>query len=177
MAALSGTTKKYVIIGVAGLAFILGVVLIYIQYNTLAELRTEVEEEEIAVDEAHAHLNRLISHRERADEYEERLNYARGKMPDSSREEEVLRYIHRLVDEHGLKALDISFEDRYEEEGYTVMPLSLTLEGSYSGIRRMLNNLRRGERAVRVDDLSFAHAEAGGSELQINVFAKTFYRP
>ncbi len=175
MLKLSGSKRQYIIIGVAALAFILGLVLIYYQYNVLMDLRAEVEEEEIAVDAAQADLNRLLSHRDRAGEYRDRLEFARGKIPEAAREEEVLRYFQRLIDEHGLKASEIIFEEHVEEEGYTTIPLSLTLEGSYSGARKLLGNLRGSNRAIRVDEISLSRAE-GGSELQISITANTFYR-
>jgi len=138
MLALSGSKRKYIIIGVAALALILGLVLIYLQYNILTDLQAEVEEEELAVETAQANLNRLLSHRDRADEYRQRLDFARGKIPRDPHEEEMLRYLQRLMDQHDLKAVEINFGGRIEAEGYTAMPLDLTIEGSYSGTRKLL---------------------------------------
>ncbi len=176
MARLDAAKRKYVIIGLAALAFIIGLVLIYVQYNVLSSLRADLEQEELAVDTAQANLNRLLNHRDRAFEYEERQAYARGKIPRTAREDEVLRYIQRLLNEHNLKALDISFENRIEEDGYTVMPLALNLEGDYSGIMNFLAQLRSGNRAVRVDEIIIRRAE-NGSDLIISLSASTFYRP
>jgi len=60
MTALSGPKRKYIIIGAAVLAIILCLVLIYYQFNTLTNLRSEVEEEEMAVDAASGHGNRCV---------------------------------------------------------------------------------------------------------------------
>lgn len=177
MITLTGTKRKYVLIGVIGITFIVGLILIYVQYNTLGELREEVQEEEIAVESAQAQVNQLMTHRDRAEEYRNRLDFAKSKIPNQPREEEVLRYLQQLVNQHDLKAVEISFAERVEEEGYISMPLSMTIEGSYSGIRQLLYHLRGGDRAVRVDDLSLSRAGDDGSDLQISISANTFYRP
>ncbi len=177
MTAMSDIQKRYVLIGLAALAIILLAVLLYLQYNALDDLRAEVEEEEAAVDAAQNHLNRLFSHRDRAAEYRERLAYAKSKIPYAAQEDQMIRYIHSLADRHGLKAVEISFGERAEEEEFTTMPLSLTLEGSYTGIRRLLSDLRSGERAVRIDDLNFSGAGGNGTHLQVSLSASTFYRP
>ncbi len=176
MARLDAAKRKYLIIGLAALAFITGLALIYLQYNALSSLRADLEQEELAVDTAQANLNRLLSHRDRAPEYEERLAYARGKFPRTAREDEVLRYMQRLLNENNLKAFDISFENRIEEDGYTVMPLALNLEGDYSGTMNFLAQLRSGNRAVRVEEITLRKAE-NGPKLIISLSASTFYRP
>jgi len=176
MFSLTGTTRKYVIIGAAVLAIILGLVLIYVQYSALSSLRAEVEEEELLVDTARSNLDRLLVHRDRAEEYERRLQFAGEKIPTAAGEDQFLRYLHRLSEQHGLEAVNISFAERVAEENYTAMPVSITLEGSFSSIRKLLADLRNGERAVRVDNLSFSRAE-GGSDLQVSISASAFYRP
>jgi len=175
---LSGEKRKILIIALAVVVIALTGVLIYFQYNTLMDLRAEVEEEEIALDAARATLERRLEHQQRADKYEERLDYALSKMPTQAEEEEVLRYIHHLAGEYDLRPVEIAFADHYQaEEGYMNMPLSITIEGRYNGIRRMFNDLYSGDRAVRIDDFDITRAGGNGAYLQVNISAYTFYNP
>ncbi len=175
---LSSEKRKILIIALAVVLIILVGVLIYFQYNTLINLRAEVEEEEAALDAARATLERRLEHQQREDEYEERLDYALSKMPTQAEEEEVLRYIHHLAAEYDLRPVEISFGDHYQaDEGYMNMPLSITIEGRYNGIRRMFSDLYSGDRAFRIDNFNITRAGGNGASLQVNISAYTFYNP
>lgn len=175
---LSGERRKYLIIALAVVVIALAGLLIYFQYSKLMDLRAEVEEEEIALEAARATLERRFEYQQRADEYEERLDYALAKMPTRAEEEGVLRYIHHLAGEYDLRPVEITFEEHYQaEEGYMNMPLSITIEGSYNGIRRLFNDLYSGDRAVRIDNFDVTRAGGNGLDLQVNISAYTFYNP
>ncbi|MFO7951748.1 MAG: type 4a pilus biogenesis protein PilO [Bacillota bacterium] len=175
---LTGTQRLYLIIALAFLVTALTGVLIYFQHNALTELREEIEEEKAALDAAQATLDRRLEHQQRADKYEERLDYALSKMPAKPEEEELLRYIHRLVGEYDLRAVEISFGDRSEDdEGFMNMPLTIILEGRYNGIRRLFNDLYGGDRLFRIDSFDLSPAGENGTALQVNISAYTFYNP
>ncbi len=178
MAKLSGTLKSNIVLILAVLIIVLSIVLIYVQYNSLVNLRDEVAIEELALDTARAELTRLMGHRDRATEYERRLDYARSKVPNRAHEEELLHYIHNLVERYELRAVEIRFADRVEDEetGYVTMPLSITVEGEYIALRRLLESLYKGDRAVRVDDINISRA-GGGNGLRVRITAGTFYNP
>lgn len=175
MKALSESSKKYLIIGLAVLVIILSGVLIYVQASVLSDLRVEVEEEEFAVDLARSRLTRLIGHRENAAEYEQRLETATRLLPAQPGEDQILRYIHRLADDNGLRATDISFGNRSVDEEYTTIPLSISVEGSFQDTRNLLRQLRNGERAFRVDNLSVTRAGGEGALLRVSISANAFY--
>ncbi len=178
MFSLTGNRRKYVVIALTVLVIALSGVLIYFQYNTWTDLRAEIEDEKTALDAAHAQLDRRLEHQQKADEYEERLEYALSKIPAAPEEEELLHYIHYLVGEYDLRAVEISFGDRYEnEEGYMNMPVTINLEGRYDGIRRMFNHLYGGDRAIRIDNFDISRAGGNGNNLQVNISAYTFYNP
>lgn len=175
MVALSENSRKYLVIALAVLLVILSVVLIYVQYNTLVSLRAEVEEEEMLLITAQARLNRLIDHRNNAPEYEMRLEYARRMIPGEPGEDAMLRYIQRLANDYDLRAVNIGFGNRADQETYTTMPITMTIEGSYPDLQRMLRQLRDGSRAVRVDNISIGRTGAADSQLRVTLSAATFY--
>lgn len=175
MASVNNSKRKYMVIALAVLVVVLSAVLIYVQANTLSDLREQVEEEEIAVLTAQTRLNTLMQHRNNAEEYEQRLRDAKRKIPDQAGEEEILRYIHRLADNNDLKAVEIRFGGRSEAEGYIAMPLSITLEGGFQDTRILLRQLRNGDRAIRVDDIRLNRMGDAGASLRINISANAFY--
>lgn len=175
MAAANNSKRKYLVIALAVLVVILSAVLIYVQAAALSDLREQVEEEEIAVLTAQTRLNNLMQHRENADEYQFRLNEAKRKIPDRAGEEEILRYIHRLANDNNLQAVEIRFDGRSEADGYTAMPLAITLEGGFQDTRILLRQLRNGDRAIRVDDIRLNRMGDASASLRINISANAFY--
>lgn len=177
MAALTEKSKKYLVYVLAALVLLLSVVLIYVQYTALSNLRAEVEEEEMLLNAAQARLNRLIDHRNNAPVYEMRLEYATRMIPPEPGEDAMLRYIQRLTSDYDLRAVDIRFDNRVDQETYTTMPITMTIEGSYPDLQRMLRHLRDGSRAVRVDSISISRSGAADSQLRVSLSAATFYNP
>ena len=175
MKKMSESSRKYLIIGLVVLVFILSGVMIYLQAASLSSLRTQVEEEELAVENARARLVRLNQHRANAAEYEERLATATRLVPADPEEDELLRYIHRLADQFDLRAQSISFGGRSQAEGYTVMPLSINVQGSYRDIQLLLGQLRNGERAIRVDSFNVTRGAEAGAPLNVSINANAFY--
>lgn len=174
MAAVNESQKKYFVIALAVLVFLLSIFLIYTQYNALRDLRAEVELEEMAVTAARSRLNRLVDHRNNAPEYEERLQYATRMIPPEPGEDAMLRYIQSLTQDYDLRAIEIRFDARSEQDGYTSMPLTITIEGSYNDLRMFLRQLYIGSRAVRINDIRLSRAGAG-SDLRVSLAAVTFY--
>ncbi len=175
MAAASGSIKKYLVPILGALVLILSAVLIYFQLTALQDLRSEVADEELALDLARANLTRLLSHRDNSREYERRLSYATRMIPPAAGEDEILRYIHNLAANAEMRAFEIRFGVRAEEETYMVMPLTITLEGSYTGLRQMLRQIYDGDRAFRVDNVSISRTGDASADLRINISAVTFY--
>ena len=176
MAAVTGTSKKNLVIILAILVIVLSFVLVYIQNSTLAKLKIEVENEEQALSMAQANLARLLDLRANAAEYEQRLAYAERMIPADAGEEEILRYFYRLSDEYDVKVLEIRFDSRSVGETFNTMPLVLNLEGSYSNLSRLLRRLRDGDRVFRVSNIQINRTGGSGSDLRFTLAASAFYK-
>ncbi len=174
MASSTGSSKKYIVYILAVLLVILSAVLLYIQYNSLTELKAEKEQEQLALDTAYLQLARLTNHRENAAEYEQRLEYALRKIPVAPGEEELLRYIHRTAADSGVRVSEIRYTGRSDTESFTVMALALNLEGSYQDLRQFLRHLHIGERAIRVNTINISRtgSESGS---RVALTATAFY--
>lgn len=175
MQSTGSSARQYIVIGLIVLVLILSAILIYVQLNVLNSLRAEIEEEEIALLAAQTRLTRLIEHRNNASEYEQRLAFANRMIPDQPGEENILRYIHRLADDNDLRAIEIRFDGRSETEDYTVMPLTITMEGSFQDTRKFLRQLHNGDRAIRVSILGLGRTGEAGSVLRVSITASAFY--
>jgi Tfp pilus assembly protein PilO len=176
MAAMSGISKKYMVIILASLIVILSFTLVYVQNTTLAKLKIEVESEELALSLAQANLARLMNLRANAAEYEQRLVYAERMIPADAGEEGILRYFYRLSDEYDVKVLEIRFDNRFVGETFNTMPLVLNLEGNYSNLSRLLRRLRDGERVFRVNNIQISRSGDSGSDLRLTLAASAFYK-
>ena len=106
-----------------------------------------------------------------------RLEYARRMIPPEPGEDAMLRYIQRLTSEYDLRAIEIRFDTRSNQEDYTTMPITITLEGSYPDLQRLLRQFRDGSRAVRVDDIRISRTGGVGNQLRVTLSTATFYNP
>lgn len=168
--------RKVLVLILAVLAIIMCFILIYVQFNVLRELRVEVANEELALSSAQQRLNNLIEHRNRAPEYQQRLDYAESLIPGEPKEDEVLRYLNWLANEFELQAIEIRFGARSVSGTVTVMPLSVTLEGSYLGLRYFLKELYEGERVFRVDNMRISRTGGTGTEIRVALSLNAFYK-
>ena len=171
--------NELVIIVVGALVFLFVIAMAVLQFNNLQGLRVQVEDEEMAVNQARALLNRRMEHRDNASEYEERIEVLKVLIPETPQEEQVLRYFDYLAREYDLKVQQISFGGREEneEEGYVRMPLSITIEGRYQHLIDLLDHLYNGERAMRVDTVGISLAESPEhrANIRVSISASVFY--
>ena len=175
MARKDSAIRKNLVYILAALVFILSFLLLYMQYNTLSDLKAEEEQEEQTLQEARIELARYINHRENAAEYEIRLDYAEKMVPPDAAEDQLLRYINRTALEYNLHPVEVRFDPRSEGEQFTTMPVSIIVEGGYQEARQFLRHLFNGERAVRVDDIRINRIEEGPHTTRITLTAAAFY--
>jgi Tfp pilus assembly protein PilO len=175
MAISSKISRKYLIYILAGLVFILSTILIYVQYNAWIDVKEEIRLEEEALDLAVIQLARLARYRDNAPEYEQRLAVAKGLIPAYPKEDELIRYIYRIAEETDMSVNDIRFENRSVTDQYTIMPISLNIEGGYQQLRRFLNYLYYGERAIRVNNIRISKSSGEESNIVVTLSAAAFY--
>ena len=182
MAVGSGKLRKELVpIIVTALLLILAIVMTVLQFTNLQDLREQVAEEQVAVNEARALLNRRLEHQANAPEYEERIRVLELLVPEAPREDQLLRYFEYLAREYDLNIQQINFGEREvnTEAGFTRMPLSITIEGRYQRLIVFLEHLYDGDRAVRVDNvgISLAATSETPANIRVNITASAFYSP
>ncbi len=174
---LASSRKTLIIIIFALSAIIVGVVLLFYQVNNLQELNREIEEEEIALEQTRALLAQRKSYQENAPEYREMIRQFRILIPEQPEEDSILRYFGYLAEEYDLRLDNLNFGDRdpNPDQNYIGMPLSITLEGNFSSLISFLNHLYRGQRAIRVDDISISSTGEAPANIRISIIAYAFY--
>ena len=175
---LSSSQRRILMIALAVLSVIVGSVLIYFQATNLSNLREEVESEEIALNEATAVLNRRLEHKRNASVYQQKYDWLKLKIPDKPEEEEILRYFDYLSEEYDLIISNISFGGRgtNQEGGYIQMPLTIAVEGRYRNLVGFFDHLHRGDRAIRIDNITMTVASAETVQLRISLTANAFHK-
>ena len=178
LSSLASSRKPLIVIALVGVAIIVGLVLIYSQVNNLRQLNQEIEEEEIALEQAQSLLAQRLEHRDNAPQYRERIDELRLLLPGQPEEENVFRYFEQLAEEYDFRQLviDLGERDPDEEQNYVRMPLSISMEGSLSGLNNFLHRLYHGERAVRVDAVNITATGETQANISISISANVFYR-
>lgn len=176
---LASSRKTLIIIIFALIAIIVGVVLILYQVNNLRVLNSEIEEEEIALEQARALRAQRISYREKAPEYREMIRQFRVLIPAQPEEDSILHYFGNLAVEYDLRLVNLNFGERVTnpDHNYIGMPLSITMQGNYSSLISFLNHLYSGHRAIRVDDISVSSTGESPANISISITAYAFYSP
>ena len=175
---LTASHKRIIIIALMVLAIVAGLALIYVQSNNLRQLKVEVEEEELTLNQFRAMLEQRLEHEKNAPIYQKEIAMLHAMMPDKPEEEEILRYFASLAEEYDLRVNQIGFGARVrdEEKGFVRMPLAINIEGRYHQLIELLGHLHHGERAVRIDNLDVSLSGEDSSQLQINISASAFHR-
>lgn len=168
--------KEKIIIIAAAAAVVLGLVLIFLQVSNLRRLNAELEDEEFLLNQSRGNLQRLQEYEANAPFYRDRIAAVNLLLPDQPEEEQILRHFARLAEDYDLTLNEIRFDGRIDsEEGFIIMPLTVTLEGRYRQLVSFLNALRYGERAIRVDTINIAVAVPEEARLRVNINANAFH--
>jgi Tfp pilus assembly protein PilO len=176
-ASLTESRKTMIIIVISVVAMIIGLAMIFLQVNNLNTLRASVEDEKLALTQAEALLNQRLEYQANAPLYREKAARLKQMIPDQPQEEEILRLINLMVEEYDLRIHEIRFDTMVPdaENGYVRMPLTITIEGSYSSLIDLLDHLQWSGRAFRVDQISIALAGNPQGEIRTVILASAFF--
>lgn len=106
-------------------------------------------------------------------ELEAQLMVLREMIPDGLEQNRFLVWIQQISSDASMKLTDVSFDEHVQEDGYMLMPLTLSMQGSYKGLLKLLSELMYNKRLVRVDDIDLTE---NNGILNIEIKANLFYR-
>ncbi len=169
----SAGTILYTVVGVLLLALML--FLVYTQANRFLEMRSQVEQEMIALEEDEEYLLQLIQLRKDAPEIEERIAKAEGLIPPLPKEDLLLQDLSHLADISEIELLSVRFGKRTAKNGYEEMPMDLTFDARYHGLLTLLDHLQNWNRSIRINDVKIGQGKGGFPRISVNISTTAFY--
>ncbi len=167
--------KEVIILTLALLVLTGMVFLVYNQLEDMQRNREQLQEEEVALAQAQEELQELYRIRDQASLYQEQMVYYEGKIPQEPEEGKLLDYLQELEEKSTQKFIQVSFGDRQSGEELTEIPLEISSKGNYHSLLVLLEEMREGERVLRLDDLRIARGELPG-DLMVEISACAFHR-
>lgn len=174
---LTLSRKTLLIIALAVVAIIVGLFMIFLLASNIRYLKDETEDEKAALNQSEIRLIQSLDYQRNAPLYQEKYDRLKFMIPLNPEEEEILRYFSYLAEEYGLTVSEIRFGDRlpYEEEGYIQMPLTITMEGRYRELVGLLDQVRRGNRAIRINDIVITLLHRETAVIRVVLAASSFH--
>lgn len=157
------------------LAAVIMIILIGFQISTYRQLQSQLESKEEELYQAQVRLNHLQRLREEGPAFQERLDVFEQLMPGEPKQEELLEFFYQAAQDNSLQLWDVQFEDAASKEGYTEIPLQLSLEGNYHHLLYLLEDLQKADRAIRIDRVGLGRLEEQ-QQLRAEINLSTFHR-
>lgn len=164
-------------IALAVVAIIAGLIIIVFQASGIRQLKTNIENEKHALDLSNVHLIQRRGYQSNAVIYQERYDRLKLKIPDSPKEEEILRLFYNIGQDHGMRITEILFIERIaqQEMGYIEMLMTVNMEGRFRDLPDTLSHIRRSDRAIRIDNITIMPLLHETALMRISLRASAFY--
>ncbi|MCW2277272.1 type 4a pilus biogenesis protein PilO [Heliophilum fasciatum] len=163
-------TKQTVI---AIIALFLFVGLIYYQYTALAEAKAEESKEQKMYTQVQSQVREYIQQKELFESNQQKAALYDQLMPKQADEPQLLTVIQHQVTISGMELTRINFAPRINQDGYTEMPFTLSIKGSYNNLIELTDQLRQSKRALRIDSINVN--QEGQSDIRAEIKASAFY--
>lgn len=163
---LISTAASLAIIG----ALIFAIVMEFNQWRSLQVDLTIAEEQLVQLEERLMRLNLL---REQEAEVAGQLELMKKILPGEIAEQDLLREIQKTALLAGCQISEFRFGELVHQDKYTEMPFDLTLEGRFTGLVKLLDNINRVSKIYRIQEISLQSSNADGlirADLQISSF-------
>ncbi len=105
----------------------------------------------------------------------EYVSYCARMMPDTPDESTLINYIQGISNKVLTNLVRINFEPRVPAEKFTAMPMNIAFEGKYTDFINFLDELRNGDRAIRIDGVYASLTENSDMTVKVEISAKAFY--
>lgn len=120
-------------------------------------------------------LDQLARLKNRAAELKDRMEKSNHLLPENPEEEALLADITALAGRCGVQVEKISLEERISGQEYSEMPFTVTFSGRYHSLVSLLNEMGKGPRAVRIDEVKLGKGDIDLPYLQAEISASAFY--
>ncbi len=161
--------------------FIMATVLagmIFLIYNQLMAARAaygSLAAEQAALSRDRDRLDQLVWLKNRAGEMKERVARFDHMMPREPEEHSLLDDVRAAANSCGAQLAQIRLEERVSGQGYVEMPFKATFEGRYHNLASLLEEIKKGPRAVRIDEVKMGKGQRDLPYIRMEITASAFY--
>ncbi|MEW5922002.1 MAG: type 4a pilus biogenesis protein PilO [Bacillota bacterium] len=146
------------------------------RYSSLGEVRERLRLEQQALARDEAKLRLLLELREKGPLFLEQLEHFNNLIPEEANVHHLLPYLQRTAFLNQASLLQVHFVEEKASGDYVELPLTLSFEGSFHELLKLLRSLREGERAVRIDSIRLVQGGEALAHLRAELNASVFYR-
>lgn len=151
---LKASVKAGILLGIAvvtaGINYLLFFSPLEEEYKTLLNQRATLEEKKVEYDG----LSRTLEmDRQINKEIDLMLNEKKGRLPDTTELESIMRELHRRAGDSGVRIVSFLPKTEIIKELYVEQPISLILEASFHDTLNFLYGVSQNTRIINMDDI------------------------
>ncbi|MDI6799088.1 MAG: type 4a pilus biogenesis protein PilO [Actinomycetota bacterium] len=163
---------------IAASAFLLlvlfGFFVVYPNVSKIIQLNGEQDNVSRELSSAEATLTRLKALKRDASKLEADLAKLKIRLPDESEIPTLIIDVNKIAKDAGIEFIQVAQSEWVGGEGYTEIPLNITMEGRYFDIIDFLYRLRHHAREIVVMSINIAEGPDGLPQVSATIDAKTF---
>jgi Tfp pilus assembly protein PilO len=97
-------------------------------------------------------------------------------LPEDVNQDQVFTTVQKLSYKYGVSVSNMIFREAVDQEEYSELPVSITLQGDYSKVMAMLEDLTTGDRLVQLDSLSLQSLLADEGIISAQAEAQIYFQ-
>lgn len=161
---------------ISGLVVVLLIVLNVFSINNINEISGQINSEKAKLEENKSTLRELKKLESLRPELETANEFLAKLIPEEPLEHDLIKYIQNLSDKNENVFVEIKFEERKQNENFFEMPFILTVNGRYLSLLELLDNMAKGERLIRIDEIKIDGTGDANGLINTSITANAFYK-
>jgi len=156
-----------------------GVFLWWPEYQEFMELRKELENREMALEQKRAYFAELKEISRKLEDYQEDFEKIDSAFPEKPLIPAIMNFIQNIASENGLVAAGLGdYDISLTKEGkFREIAFSGSFSGSYSALKSFLSTIYNNARIIEVETITFSSSEEGGKIFEFEIGFKTYAFP
>lgn len=142
----------------------------------ISETSAAIVEEEWLYEKNKERLARLQVISDTEDELRKEYERLNRLLPAQADEVGLIRYINELAIASGMVMEAIEFDDRVVNNSINVIPMKVSLKGTYSQLASLMKDIAEGERLVRFEEIEIKRGNTDADGISVSIKANAFFR-
>lgn len=149
--------------------------MIYFKVVQINDAKAALAAENEALRHDRERLGRLEALKRDEAALKEKYEAAVKMMPEEPSEDTLILYLGEITDAAKIRFTNIKFKPRVQTGKFTGMPAEFSVAGDYKALVRLLEMIKNGERAIRIDSMTVRSSIGGSFEIEADLTAHGFY--